>query len=107
MLVERLADALDHAAMDLAGDQHRVHHHTEIIDRDIAVDRGDAGLRVNLDLGQVAAIGEGPLVDLGGRLGIHACDALGRSRHGARLGGQLQDADLAIGADHLEAALGT
>ena len=40
VLHQRLADALDHAAVDLARDQHRVQHHAEVVDRGVADDLG-------------------------------------------------------------------
>src|SRR5215475_1063218 len=58
LLVERLADALGEAAVGLAVDDHRVDDGADVVgDRD--VDHvGDAGLRVDLDLDQVAAARE-------------------------------------------------
>jgi len=55
----RLADALGDAAMGLPLDQERVDHGAEIIDRAVARDADGAGLGVDLDLGDVAAIGKG------------------------------------------------
>ena len=59
VLAQRLADALHDPAMRLAIDQQRVDDRAEIIDESIADDLDHAGLGVDLDLGDVAAIGEG------------------------------------------------
>ena len=67
MLHQRLAEALNDAPVHLTGDQHRVDHHPEIVDRHIVDDAGRAGIGVDLHLGDVAAVREGPGVDLGHR----------------------------------------
>jgi hypothetical protein len=58
-LHQRLPDALDNAAMRLTGNQQRVHNHPEIIDHGVLDDLDNAGLGINLDLGDVNAIGKG------------------------------------------------
>ncbi len=45
--------------MDLALQQHRVHHRADIVDDHVALDLDGACLGVDLDLGGMAAIGEG------------------------------------------------
>ena len=60
-LAQRLADALRDAAVDLALDDHRIDHHAEIVDRSPGDDLGVAGLRVDLDLADVAAGREGEI----------------------------------------------
>ena len=56
---QRLADALRDAAMHLALDDHRIDDDAEIVDRGPADDLGVAGLRIDLDLADVAAGREG------------------------------------------------
>src|SRR5262245_9189254 len=58
MLKESLANALYDAAMDLALEQERVDGAAEIVDDRIALDCDDAGIGVDLDLDNVAAVGE-------------------------------------------------
>ena len=53
VLQERLADALGQASVDLAFDDHRVHHVAEIVHGDEADDVDDTGLRVHLDFADV------------------------------------------------------
>ena len=55
LLGERVADALDHAALDLARGAERVDHAADVVDRGDAVDRDLAGLDVDRDLGDVDA----------------------------------------------------
>ena len=59
VLQQRLAEALHHAAMHLARDQHRIDDAAEIVEHVIGDDLDLAGLRVDLDLADMAAIGEG------------------------------------------------
>ena len=59
VLHQRLADPLDDAAMELAVDQQRVDHVPDIVDRGIAHEVDRAGLLVDLDLADVAAVGIG------------------------------------------------
>ena len=58
-LHQRLADALRHATMQLAGDDHRVHDSPEIIDGEVAHDPRHAGFRIDLHFRDMAAIGKG------------------------------------------------
>src|SRR5215467_8848268 len=59
MLKESLANALHDASMDLALEQERVDGAAKIVDDRVAFDCGDAGIGIDLDLGDVAAVGEG------------------------------------------------
>src|SRR5215831_13783334 len=59
MLKESLANALYDPAMDLALEQERVDSATEIVDHGIALDYDDAGIGIDLNLDDVAAVGEG------------------------------------------------
>src|SRR5262249_60312840 len=59
MLKESLANALHDPAMDLALKQERVDGAAEIVDDSVALDCDDAGIGVDLDLDDVAAVGEG------------------------------------------------
>src|SRR5215813_14399612 len=59
MLKESLANALYDPAMDLALEQERVDGTAEIVDDGVALDYNDAGIRIDLDLDDVAAVGEG------------------------------------------------
>src|SRR5262249_43542326 len=95
-LIQRLADALRHAAMDLAGDQHRVHGDADIVDRGVAHDARDAGLRIDLDLTDMRAVRPAWAVDL--TFGIDA--QLGAPF----LLGKTEQADARVGAAHGEHA---
>src|SRR5947208_13675328 len=59
MLKESLADALDDPAMDLALEQQRIDGAAEIVDDGVALNYDGAGIGIDLDLGDVAAVGEG------------------------------------------------
>ena len=54
-----LADALHDAAMELTFHDHRIDQRAEIIDAGIVDEFDKAGLRIDLDFGDVAAIGIG------------------------------------------------
>ena len=56
VLDQRLADALRDAAVNLPFADHRIDHHAEIVDGDKAVDADRAGLRIDLDLADLAAV---------------------------------------------------
>ena len=55
LLVERVAHALNHAAVDLALGQLRVDRPAAVVHRDDALDLDDAGLGVDRDLGELHA----------------------------------------------------
>ena len=57
-LEQRLAEALRDAAVHLAFDEHRVHQRAEVVDDAVFRDADMAGVGVDLDLGDVAAVGE-------------------------------------------------
>jgi len=58
LLAQRLADALDGAAVQLAAHDHRVDDAADIIGRDIGDDLDGAGLRIDLDLADMAPLGQ-------------------------------------------------
>ena len=58
LLHQRLAQPLRHAAVDLALQSDRVHHRADIVDHDVADDLQRAGIGVDFDLADVAAIGK-------------------------------------------------
>src|SRR5262245_26574037 len=59
MLKESLANALYDPAMDLALEKERVDGAAEIVDDGVALNYDGAGIGVDLDLDDVAAVGEG------------------------------------------------
>src|SRR6478609_8448293 len=59
MLKESLADALDDPAMDLALEQQRINDAAEIVDDGVALNYDGAGIGIDLDLDNVAAVGKG------------------------------------------------
>ena len=59
-LEQRLADALHDAAMALALDQQRIDDRAEVVDHRVLHDLDDAGVGIDLDLGDVAAVGDRP-----------------------------------------------
>ncbi len=56
VLEQRLADALRNAALDLALGQQRIDQPAVIVDRGIAFEADGAGFRIDLNLGEVAAV---------------------------------------------------
>ena len=62
--VERRADAMHDAAMDLALDQHRIDHAAAIVDDEVAPEPHLSGLAVDLGLDHMGPVGIGH----GGRL---------------------------------------
>src|SRR6185437_10090879 len=59
LLHQGLADALHRAAMNLAGQQHWIERHTKIVDDDVVDHLDDAGGGIDLDLGDMGAVGIG------------------------------------------------
>ena len=59
VLAEHLARALRHRAVHLAFDDRVIDDDTAIVDRHIGNDVGDAGVGIDFDFGDVAAVGEG------------------------------------------------
>ena len=78
VLQHRLAEALRHAAGHLAAHDQRVHRLADIVAHAVAHQFDDAGFRIDLHLGHVAAVGE--------RVGIDRRD-LGGIQQGRRLPG--------------------
>ena len=106
MLAERLADALDDAAMDLAVDDHRIDRAADVIDGGIADQFDDAGLGVDFDLADMAAIGEGGEIDgLVAFGGERPAQFVGKIVAPRRLGGDFEDPERAVGALDREAAV--
>ena len=64
LLPHRLAHALRDAAMGLAMDDQRVDAAADVVDRGVAGDRDMAGLGIDLDLADRAAVREHRLVHL-------------------------------------------
>ena len=58
MLEQRLADALHDAAVHLALQHHRIDDAAEVVDHGVALDRDGAGIGIDLDLDDVAAVRE-------------------------------------------------
>ena len=56
VLHQDLADALRHAAVDLAVQQHRVEHRADIVDHGVARDLHRAGLAIDLDFADMASV---------------------------------------------------
>ena len=59
VLAERLARALHDATMDLTLDDHRVQHHADIVDGGVCDESQLAGIRIDLDLGDMTAARKG------------------------------------------------
>ena len=64
VLQQRLADALHDAAMQLAVDQHRIDDGAEVVDRGVLHDLDVAGVGIDLDLADVAAVRDRPTARL-------------------------------------------
>ena len=92
LLHQGLADPLHRAAMNLAGEQQRIERHAEIVDDDVIDDPDDAGGRIDLDFGQMRAVGIGAVGAGEGRAGVQL------RRIDAGRFGQIGKADRAIGA---------
>ena len=86
--------------MHLAGEQQRIERRAEVVDHHVVQDARRAGLRIDLDLGEMGAVGIGRLLR---REGV-----LGRKRAAARrrTAGELGERDHAIGAGHAHRAVG-
>ena len=91
---QRLADALHRAAMHLAGEQQRIERGAEIVDDDVADDLGRAGVRIDLDLGDMGA------VRIGRRLGAEFLRRATASPASPRMRGEIGKRDDAVGAGH-------
>ena len=106
-LEQRIADAMDHAAPDLAIDQHRVDQRAAIMGNDIAQDLDRAGFDIHLDLAQIGAIGESGLARLvkgGGRQARRNACGQRLPEIAVQHQGQLAERDLTIGSGHFDKA---
>ena len=99
MLEQRLAHALRHRAMRLAGRDHRVDQHAVVVDRGVARQRDAAGVAVDLDLDDMRAVGKGQVLALPGMIGVERLALLAAERR------DLEQADGAVGARDDEAAV--
>src|SRR6516162_11536610 len=61
VLAERLARALHDATMDLTLDDHRVQHDADVVDGGVCDESQLTGVRIDLDLGDMTAAGEGEI----------------------------------------------
>ena len=104
-LHQRLADALRDAAMQLAFDDHRVDDGAEVADAGVAHDPRHAGVRIDLDFRDMAAIGEGRRRVLGGVIDVERIGHALRHLALAQPLRQFHDADRAVGAGDGEAAV--
>src|SRR6185437_13091439 len=95
---QRLADALRHAAMKLAGDDHRIDDGAEVVDAGIAHDPDHAGLRIDLDFGDVTAVREGRWGIRGVVVDVERGGYILRHLFVAHPACELHDVDAAIGA---------
>src|SRR6266446_6558453 len=107
MLKESLANALYDPAMDLALEQERVDGAAEIVDDAVALDCDDAGIGIDLDLDDVAAVGEG----LSWRYAVMLCieprlHARRKFRGIARRLRHRENIEAEIGAGHAEYPVG-
>ena len=92
--------------MQLTFDQQQVHQRAEIIDHDVAHHRGDAGLRIDLDFGDVAAIRVGGRRLLEDVVDVERLRNVGRQvEPRGKPAGEVHDTDAAIRAGHGEAAI--
>ena len=89
LLGERVPDALDHAALDLARRTERVDDPTDVVDCDDALDGDDAGAGIDGDLRDLTAEG----VDAEA-VGVRAARAGPVDRRVAELAGHLDDVDV-------------
>ena len=103
---QRLAGALHDAAMELALDQQRVDHVADIVNRGVADEAHLAGVGVDLDLADVAAVRIGAFAAREGagfeQAGLGAARQPRRHERGA---GDLGEAYGLIGAGDREAAV--
>ena len=101
---QRLADALRDAALDLAVQQHRIDHGADVVDHVVAHDLHLAGVAVDLQLADVAAvriIGDRRRVDgVGEQAGLHVLRQVLRLERGARELLHRQSAVGLVGREH-------
>jgi hypothetical protein len=104
VLHQRLAEAGGDAAVQLAFDDHRIERAAAIVDRGIAGDLDRAGRRIDLDLGDVHAVGEG-LRRLGDRFGVEVFGYGAHLFEPRGVGGDIKQRHAPVGADHFESAV--
>ena len=102
---EGLPDALRDTAVQLAGDQQRIDDGAEIIDAGVAHDLHDAGLGIDLDLGDVATVGEGRRHRLGRMVDVERGGHAFRHVAFAHASREIHDVDGAVGAGDGEVAV--
>src|SRR6267378_1920519 len=102
MLPHGLADALDDGAVGLAVDNERIDAAGHIVDAGVAGNRHFAGVRVHLDLADRAAVGKHRVVHLVVGDDREPIRQIAREVHAGRLGGQLEDIEVAIGVPRHE-----
>src|ERR1700736_2139138 len=77
VLQKGLTNTLCNPALDLAHGQHRVDQTTIVVDDRVALNGDGSGIRVDLDLGDMAAVGEGEYIGLVEYVAIEArCHAI-------------------------------
>src|SRR5439155_3118547 len=107
LLHQSLAQPLRDAAMDLALEADRVHHRADVVDDDVADDLQRAGIGVDLNLTDMAAIGIGVVVGGEGAGLVEAAFEAWRQAAGLERGlGDVGDVDAAVGAGDREIAVG-
>ena len=100
VLQQRLADALGDRAVRLAGGDHRVDQDAVIVDRAVARQGHRAGVAVDLDLGDVGAVGEGHPLAGPGVIGVERRAGVARDLR------DLEQRDAPVGAGDDEIAVG-
>src|SRR5260221_7319516 len=96
-LIQRLSDALRDAAVHLPRHQHRIDGNADVVDRGVANDLADAGLRIDFDFADMRAVRPARPVDL-----AFAIDAQPRAFF---VPGDIEQTDPLVGADHREHAI--
>src|SRR6266851_2877050 len=107
-LQHRLADPLHHSAVDLPLDQQRIDDGAKIIDGKIFHHLDMAGLRIDLDLGDMTAVRKGRRHAVADMTDVERLRAIGRQLHaaGAQLLRKLHDPNAAVGAGDAETPIG-
>ena len=104
---QHLADALGDAAMDLSFDDQRVHDNPEIVDHGITIDADIAGIGIDFDFGDMAAVRKADrrrvVVDLVGQRIRQIVRCTGNAAGFFR---KAHDADITIGAGDRKYAVG-
>src|ERR1700736_2108257 len=95
-LVQRLADALRDAAVNLPRHQHWVDGDADVVDRGVAHHPADAGFRIDLDFADMGAVGPARPVDFA--FAVHA------QTRAIFASGNVEKADALVSADYRETA---